>query len=677
MTTINVKVVDQTLKLTNTPIIASGGMNENKMCFEFCALWDGLAKVAVFYKDKNTKYFKVLDANNECIVPDEVLQEKGTFFFGVYGTVGTTRKTTELMAYSVVEGAIVEGVIAPTLDLYEQILLKYNEISTLFYANISNIEEAVNLSNEASSKVNAYQNNLDIFKSIALKRVDLEIDSTNGGVLLDQEGLYVLEVRTGTDTYTSVTYQYKKRSVLIPIINSVYITTANFTDDKTEYYLVPMVADHYIQSAYLITNYSDEDIQAIGNNTYLNRQSNYGAYRVEVDNTNATLTIKAGLSDGSKDVTFKVNPSGVYVDDTQLLTEKHGKGCNALKKAHKNLESACEGKSFKYQSDSTIAYTKNVPSGAMPYAILERVGGMCYVVDNEIQKTKITSVASGKQTITFTSDITMNSAYGLGIDNTYYNYIDLVNKKLVQMVKSVTLNGSEDWGTSTTQTSGVNRMRLKTLAGVLLAPSNNTNVAIAMTDKYETLSAVKTYELNEGFSIDNSGHINIYDSNYQDVDSFKTYLASNPITLIYALATPIETDISSSLTDEYIEVAEGDTITFNNTSGLAVPSTITYQVSEDNSITEETHLNDWVNVSTSITVHEYTLTSDTILTIEGVAGAITINLNGHKCLLELANQHSGFILNSKAEQGAHAIVNQNICDSNEVPNHYFLLIHSL
>ena len=42
------------------------------------------------------------------------------------------------------------------------------------------------------------------------------------------------------------------------------------------------------------------------------------------------------------------------------------------------------------------------------------------------------------------------------------------------------------------------------------------------------------------------------------------YDSGNPVTVVYALATPIETDISAYLTDEYIEVEGGGTITAVN-----------------------------------------------------------------------------------------------------------------
>jgi hypothetical protein len=64
---------------------------------------------------------------------------------------------------------------------------------------------------------------------------------------------------------------------------------------------------------------------------------------------------------------------------------------------------------------------------------------------------------------------------------------------------------------------------------------------------------------------------------YETVEEFKSYLASEPLTVMYALATPEVTDITHLFTeDNAIEVEGGGTIKFVNENELAVPSTIQY-----------------------------------------------------------------------------------------------------
>ena len=45
-TIIKVRCVDQVLTFDSTPIIASGGVEEDFLQVEFCPKWDGLAKTA-------------------------------------------------------------------------------------------------------------------------------------------------------------------------------------------------------------------------------------------------------------------------------------------------------------------------------------------------------------------------------------------------------------------------------------------------------------------------------------------------------------------------------------------------------------------------------------------------------------------------------------------------------
>ena len=82
-TIIKVKCIDQTLTLINSPVIASGGLNENKLECEFCEKWDGFSKTAVFYQDKKNVYYSVLDENDTCVIPKEATASKGTMCFGI------------------------------------------------------------------------------------------------------------------------------------------------------------------------------------------------------------------------------------------------------------------------------------------------------------------------------------------------------------------------------------------------------------------------------------------------------------------------------------------------------------------------------------------------------------------------------------------------------------------
>lgn len=130
-TQIYVKCIDQTLTLVSTPLIASGGINEDVVNFAFCQKWDGFSKTAIFYRTPENVYYSLLDSDNVCVIPQEVLKEDGYVFFGVFGSNanGVTR-TSEVIKYKVEKGAITENIKPsdPTPSIYETLLAKYQSM---------------------------------------------------------------------------------------------------------------------------------------------------------------------------------------------------------------------------------------------------------------------------------------------------------------------------------------------------------------------------------------------------------------------------------------------------------------------------------------------------------------------------------------------------------------------
>lgn len=124
MSTIQIKCVDQTLTLTNTPIIASGGTAEDYVQFDFCPLWDGYIKTAVFWRTPTEARTVILDSEDKALIPPEILTTEGVIYIGAFGTNGTTRRTSEVVRYKVVQGAVSEDteVPDPSADVWTQIL---------------------------------------------------------------------------------------------------------------------------------------------------------------------------------------------------------------------------------------------------------------------------------------------------------------------------------------------------------------------------------------------------------------------------------------------------------------------------------------------------------------------------------------------------------------------------
>ena len=143
-----------------------------------------------------------------------------------------------------------------------------------------------------------------------------------------------------------------------------------------------------------------------------------------------------------------------------------------------------------------------------------------------------------------------------------YNYIDFERKVFVKRVARVDL-GSLTWTYSSTNhiftsanISNIKNARSSSaipnlLCAKYISDSNN-NVYGNVTDKTITVH-------------DNQNKIWVYDSAYTDATTFKS--AMSGVYLYYELATSIETDISAYLTDDYIAVEGGGTLTFPNSNG--------------------------------------------------------------------------------------------------------------
>jgi hypothetical protein len=129
-TTIKVTCLDQRLVISSGPVIASGGLNENKIVFDFCPLWREFVKTAVFYRNEDQVYYAVLESDDTCLIPWEVTSSEGDMYFGVFGVKEGITRTSETLRYKITAGAITEDIKPsdPTPEIYEQILATYEQI---------------------------------------------------------------------------------------------------------------------------------------------------------------------------------------------------------------------------------------------------------------------------------------------------------------------------------------------------------------------------------------------------------------------------------------------------------------------------------------------------------------------------------------------------------------------
>lgn len=156
MSIIRAECIDQTLQITNAPLIASGDIQTDVISFSFCPMWDGYLKTAVFFREGSESYAVLIDENSEAVVPKEVLEKEGSFFFGVHGVNGDRVKTSQAVRYRVVRGAVSDdaSIPDPTADVYSQIMAKIDEAGLLiYYATEAEISQMLESSAEGNALI--------------------------------------------------------------------------------------------------------------------------------------------------------------------------------------------------------------------------------------------------------------------------------------------------------------------------------------------------------------------------------------------------------------------------------------------------------------------------------------------------------------------------------------------
>ena len=181
--------------------------------------------------------------------------------------------------------------------------------------------------------------------------------------------------------------------------------------------------------------------------------------------------------------------------------------------------------------------------------------------------------------------------YGCGVNDTYYNYIDFVNKQYVQNCGTFYINGTEKDITlmKTANNSGADtgfyRFRVGTTTNKIWqnAASNTINANLVQDSGIPNYTSWSDYDnlRYEQISIQSHSFFIVIDkTKASTVDELRTWLADHPISGVYTFNAPVKTSIASALVDfdDTIGVIENGTTRFNNQDKQAVPSEIEYQV---------------------------------------------------------------------------------------------------
>lgn len=202
----------------------------------------------------------------------------------------------------------------------------------------------------------------------------------------------------------------------------------------------------------------------------------------------------------------------------------------------------------------------------------------------EIISAGVTEVAVGDSTYPIPEAIKALPGYGWSA-GTARNYVDYENKKYVQCVNSVDL-GTVGWKLNTTSGVGQHFYTVVDLTKFKYLGASGTTVHNILCSKYQTVARSANVFVDKTITLDGTGaaisQIQVKDTAYPDATAFKQ--AMQGVILYYELATPIITDISDLIPDDFlrnIEVEAGGSVTFKNSNDsyrIPVPSEEEYVV---------------------------------------------------------------------------------------------------
>lgn len=161
--------------------------------------------------------------------------------------------------------------------------------------------------------------------------------------------------------------------------------------------------------------------------------------------------------------------------------------------------------------------------------------------------------------------------YGLGINETYNNYIDYERKVFVQKCKEIDLSSLTFVLLSSTE----QKVSFRAEIADLYKTSSQTEIPLLLCAQYKTVAQQGTWYVGDISQAHNTDMIYINEAPNTSLEEFTEKIKG--VKLVYGLAEPIEIDISAYLTgDSFIEVQGGGTITAVNEYEYAVPSEINY-----------------------------------------------------------------------------------------------------
>lgn len=218
MAVLNLKLKEQLLELQNEEILASGGVKVDRCSFIFDEAWDGYTCTGVFYQDKNSVQYAVLENDNTCEIPPAARAKEGRMYIGVFGTKGSKILTSTLVFVDINEGSISGENVStePTDDVFVAIIAQYQAIMDMVAEQNLKLEEANQILKEQTELLEK----LNVFEVEALENRMSKMEMT-----LDGYGRVIAEEHQAVNDKLQ---EIEDKSFLIKDVNVVFDENNHF-----------------------------------------------------------------------------------------------------------------------------------------------------------------------------------------------------------------------------------------------------------------------------------------------------------------------------------------------------------------------------------------------------------------------------------------------------------------
>jgi hypothetical protein len=174
------------------------------------------------------------------------------------------------------------------------------------------------------------------------------------------------------------------------------------------------------------------------------------------------------------------------------------------------------------------------------------------------------------------------------------DYVDFETGQYVQRVQRVVFDGSEAWYSGNTVTEGLKRFVLNDALPKASTPSSSGVIFTALCDKLTFFNGNDVYSNTQGIALLSSGAISVYINSCAGgtTDQFKTFLADNPLEILYPLSNHSEYPLSEIDPDALAQYAAlhtnypNTTIYTDRNAGLKVDYTADTKLYIDNKFNE-------------------------------------------------------------------------------------------